>query len=108
MSYSGSLRQVLTLNKHDRYVQRLYDRIKDDYDAVEMNVVLSTRKCAQAEIDIVAYKDDEMHVYEVKCSYRFTKAKRQLQKILRLLKRPAVAYFYCGSADRLECVATRY
>lgn len=93
------------LNKHDRYVQRLYDRIKDDYDSVKMNVVLESKKCRRAEIDIIAYKDDEVHVYEVKCSYRLSKARRQLQRILRLLRKPASAYFYCGSADRLECVA---
>lgn len=117
---------MLHTNKHDRYVQRLYDRIKDDYDAVERNVVFSSRKCrkcmndmhfracsqkcalatcAQAEADIIAYRGDEVHVYEVKCSYRFAKAKKQLLKVLRLLKRPAVAYFYCGSADRLEIIA---
>jgi hypothetical protein len=46
-------------------------------------------------------------VYEVKCSYRFVKAKRQVERILRLLKKEGVVvgYFYCGSADRLECVA---
>lgn len=98
-------RRCFTLNKHDRYVQRLYDRIKDDYDAVERHVVLSSKKCAKAEIDIIAYRNDEVHVYEVKCSYRFYKAKRQLQKILRLLKKPAVAFFYCGSADSLEKIS---
>ena len=96
---------MLHTNKHDRYVQRLYDRIKDDYDAVELNVVFSTRKCAQAEVDIMAYKDDVVHIYEVKCSYRFAKAKKQLLKVLRIMKRPAVAYFYCGSADSLEIIA---
>jgi predicted RecB family endonuclease len=100
-------RRCFTLNKHDRYVQRLYDRIKDDYDAVERNVVLSTKKCRKAEIDIIAYKDDEVHVFEVKCSYRFVKAKKQILRILRLLKpvKPTKAYFYCGSADRLERIA---
>ena len=96
---------MLHTNKHDRYVQRLYDRIKDDYDVVERNVILETKKCRRAEIDIIAYKHDEVHVYEVKCSYRFAKAKKQLLRILRILKRPAVAYFYCGSADRLEIIA---
>lgn len=98
---------MFQLNKHDRYVQRLYDRIKDDYDAVERHVILSSRKCIKAEIDILAYKDDEVHVFEVKCSYRFVKAKKQLTRILRLLRLecPAKAYFYCGSADRLECIA---
>ncbi len=98
-------RRCFTLNKHDRYVQRLYDRIKDDYDAVERHVILESRKCRQAEIDILAYKNDEVYVFEVKCSYRFVKAKKQLLRILRLLRKPATAYFYCGSADRLECVA---
>ncbi|MGH9427871.1 MAG: hypothetical protein ACRD2L_16410, partial [Terriglobia bacterium] len=99
--------QVLHTNKHDRYVQRLYDRIKDDYDAVERNVILETKKCRRAEIDILAYKGDEVHVFEVKCSYRFVKAKKQIERILRLLKldTPTKGYFYCGSADRLECVA---
>ena len=104
-SMTGMHRRCFTLKNHDRYVQRLYDRIKDDYDAVERHVVLSSKKCTKAEIDIIAYKDDEVHVYEVKCSYRFYKARKQLRKILRLLKKPAVAFFYCGSADRLEKVA---
>jgi hypothetical protein len=73
-----------------------------------MNVVFSSRKCAQAEVDIMAYRGDVVHVYEVKCSYRFAKAKKQLLKILRIMKRPAVAYFYCGSADRLEIIATAH
>jgi hypothetical protein len=53
---------------------------------------------------MIAYRADEVHVFEVKCSYRVIKAKRQLTRILRILDRPAAAYFYCGSADTLECV----
>jgi hypothetical protein len=68
-------------------------------------VILSSKKVRKAEIDIIGYKDDEVHIFEVKCSYRFAKAKRQLLRMLKLLKKPAVAYFYCGSADRLERVA---
>lgn len=74
---------------------------------VERNVILSSRKVRKAEIDIVAYKDDEVHVFEVKCSYRFAKAKKQILRILRLLRleKPVKGYFYCGGADKLECVA---
>lgn len=94
---------VLTLNKHDRYVQRLYDRIKPDFDVMQKHVVLSSRKSRKAEIDLIGYREGKAHVFEVKCSYRVVKARKQLRRLLRLLKQPvAAAYFYCGSADKLE------
>ncbi|RME52623.1 hypothetical protein D6783_04170 [Candidatus Woesearchaeota archaeon] len=38
-----------------------------------------------AEIDVIGIKDDEVHIFEVKCSARQVKAARQLRKIRALL-----------------------
>jgi hypothetical protein len=75
--------------------------LKDEYDEVAEYVLLESQKCTQAEIDLIAFKDDEVHVFEVKCSYRIVKAKKQLKRIARLLDGPVETYFYCGSADKL-------
>ncbi len=72
---------------------------------VRRNVVLySPRKRMIAEIDIVAIKDGCWDIYEVKCSWRISKAKRQLKKIRKILsgyltvRRSA---FFCGESGVL-------
>jgi hypothetical protein len=58
-----------------------------------------------AEIDILAFKEGKYDIYEVKCSHRFYKAKRQLAKIKKLLgnesKKINNSYFYCGESKLL-------
>ena len=88
--------------KHDRYVQELCDLIAPEYDQIFRNVeFFSQRKRKIAEADIIAVKDDGLYVYEVKCSYRIIKAKRQLHKISRLLPNIKKLLFYCGASKAI-------
>ena len=96
----------MTINKHDLYVEKLYERIKGDYDVIEKHVVVRGKRCVKAEIDMIGYKDGRIHIFEVKCSYRVYKASRQLAHIKKLLNlRSASLMFYCGTADQLHTVA---
>jgi len=64
----------------------------------------SKRKRRIAEIDILAINGKYHDVYEVKCSYRIVKARKQLQKIRKILSRHSNvrnAFFYCGSSNKL-------
>jgi predicted RecB family endonuclease len=96
---------VITTQKHDQYLEDLCQSIKDDYDEIWTNVPLfSPRKRKVAEIDILAVKDNKYYVYEVKCSYRIAKAKRQLRKIKKLLPNIREMFFFCGEWNVLERV----
>jgi hypothetical protein len=48
----------------------------------------------------MARKGSKIDIYEVKCSHRIIKAKKQLQRIRRFIK-TTNAYFYCGSSGLL-------
>jgi len=92
--------------KHDEYVQQLYAQLKDNYTTVYRNIPLfSRRKRLIAEIDIIAVREDSVDVFEVKCSHRPVKAKRQLRKIRKLLgaetDRQVNTWFYCGEGAQL-------
>jgi hypothetical protein len=89
------------VNKHDRYVLELCDRIKPDYDSLSLNVPIMSRKRHFGEIDVVARKGSDIDVYEVKCSYRVVKARKQLTRIKRFVRSAKKAYFYCGSSGLL-------
>lgn len=72
--------------KHDKYVDALCSRIKSEYDSIERNVPIYSKKKRNrqrlvAEIDILAMKQGKYDVYEVKCSHRYYKARKQLSKI---------------------------
>lgn len=96
----------VAINKHDQYVARLFERIKGEYDSIERHVVVRGRKSLKAEIDIIGRKGAHVDVYEVKCSPRVCKARRQLAHIRKLLKVEDISLiFYCGMADKLELVA---
>ena len=88
-------------NKHDRYVEQLVRQIQDDYDSISTYMTLERRKRLVGEIDVVARKGNELHIYEVKCSYRITKARKQLAKIKRIFGDTAMCYFYCGSGNQI-------
>ncbi len=86
------------LNKHDNYLETLSQKLSVHYDFVIKNVPLySPRKRLVAEIDILAAKDGFFDVFEVKCSHRFAKAKRQLTKIQKLVN-ARNAFFFCGES----------
>ena len=95
----------IKLSKHDRYVLELSNRIKQDYDSLSLNVPLKASKRSLGEIDIIAKKGDRLDLYEVKCSYRIVKAKRQLKKLKTILNlKNAGSYFYCGNSKLLVTV----
>ena len=93
------------LSKHDRYVLELSDKIKNYYDSVSLNVPIKHQKRSFGEIDIVAKKGDRLDLYEVKCSFRILKAKKQLDRMKRYLKlEGAGSYFYCGNSKALVTI----
>jgi hypothetical protein len=59
------------------------------------------------EIDILGIKGKKVHVFEVKCSYRIVKAKKQLMRIKKYLAAEDISlFFYCGKSNfmqRIDC-----
>ena len=97
--------EPIKLSKHDRYVMELSSRIKDNYDSISVNVPIKLSKRSLGEIDIIAKKGSRFDLYEVKCSYRILKAKKQLNRLKRYLKlENARSYFYCGNSKLLVTV----
>lgn len=98
---------MVTRIKHDVYLRDLCEKIKYDYDSVSTNVRLFSKKGrVLAEIDLLAVREDSCDAYEVKCSYRITKAKKQLLRIKRLMPHINNLYFFCGESGVLEEVET--
>ena len=90
------------LSKHDKYVDRLVEKIKPEYDDISIHLKLSKKKRTVAEIDIMAKKGNEIHFFEVKCSYRIVKARKQLNKLRKMFVNEDISlFFYCGSGDVL-------
>ena len=93
------------LNKHDKYVQTLVSKIKHKYDSLSVNVPIRNSKRLLGEIDVLAFKNNKADIYEVKCSHRIAKAKKQLHKIEKNLDiNFGRFYFYCGSSGLLVSV----
>lgn len=93
---------LVKLTKHDLYTKQLYDKIIDEYDSVSTNVLIQKKKRSVAEIDIVAKKGDSYDLYEVKCSFRITKAKKQAKSFRKHFGRAIKnIYFYCGATASL-------
>lgn len=86
----------------------LCEEIKPKYDFLLEKIPLySKRKRLVAEVDVLAFKKNICDVYEVKCSYRITKARHQLRKIRKLLSRKSKVrntFFFCGEAKTLIMV----
>jgi predicted nucleic acid-binding Zn ribbon protein len=56
------------------------------------------------EIDILAFKEGYYDIYEVKCSHRISKARRQVnkfKKIISLQNRVNNTFFFCGESGML-------
>ncbi|MFH2020647.1 MAG: hypothetical protein ABIJ34_04485 [archaeon] len=90
------------LNKHDQYTQELCHKLREDYDSISTNILIKKKKRALAEIDIAAKKGNSFDIYEVKCSYRITKARKQAKAIRKYF--PSLInniYFYCGATASL-------
>jgi len=92
--------------KYDRFVNSLCSLLEQDYDVLFTHVpIYSKRKRLVGEIDILALKDGYCDVYEVKCSPRVHKAKKQLRrlrKVMSLESNLRGAFYYCGSSDFLH------
>jgi len=92
-------------SKHDQYVDDLCDKIKPEYDLILRHVPLySSRQRLVGEIDVLAYKEGICDIYEVKCSHRISKAKRQLTKFKKILSqgsRVRDGFFFCGASGQL-------
>ena len=97
-----SFKQKRRLTKHDRYVLELKGKIKHKYDFISVNVKILGKKRSLGEIDIIARKGSKVDLYEVKCSHRIVKAKKQLENMKRLMNlNKSNMYFYCGSSGSL-------
>ncbi|MBI2176540.1 hypothetical protein HYU40_04330 [Candidatus Woesearchaeota archaeon] len=95
------------LSKHDRYVEELCTKIKDNYDSISKHVTVRAKKRMLAEVDVLAKKGDDVDLYEVKCSPRITKARRQLRKLSKYLggaMNITNYYFYCGSSHSIMTI----
>lgn len=94
--------------KHDQYVDALCERIQTEYDLILRNVPLySDKRRLIGEIDVIAYKSGICDIYEVKCSHRISKARRQIAKFKKILSRDSVVhagYFFCGKSGHLQLV----
>ena len=87
------------------YVDTLCNQLYQQYDFLLRHVPLySSRRRLIGEIDILAIAGGHCDIYEVKCSYRLSKARRQLKKIKKILSRDSLvrdSFFYCGGARKL-------
>lgn len=95
------------LSKHDRYVEELCTKIKGRYDSVSKHVTVRAKKRMLAEVDVLAKKGNDVDLYEVKCSPRITKARRQLRKLGKYLggaMKISNYYFYCGSSRSITTI----
>lgn len=90
------------LTKHDQYQQQLINKIQDSYESLSTNIKISKKKRTLAEIDILAKNGNTFDAYEVKCSYRITKARKQAKSIRKhFSKNIKNFYFYCGTTASL-------
>ena len=90
----------MKLTKHDQYVNDLCEKIRPSYDSLLTNVEIRSKKRSFGEVDILARKGERIDIYEVKCSHRIVKARKQLSKLRKFVK-SANSYFYCGSSGLL-------
>lgn len=95
--------------KHDTYANELIQLLQTPALTIQQNLVLYSHKGRMvAEIDIFIERKHSIQIIEVKCSFRLKKAKRQLQKIKKILapqfEKPIELYFYNGSSKELVSV----
>ena len=97
---------MILITKHDQYVSKLKECLEPDYDSILTHVPLyeSYRRKQRlvGEIDILARRGDKYDIYEVKCSPRLVKARKQLRKIRKVSRfNISKMFFYCGSSAML-------
>ena len=82
----------------------------DSYDTVYTHLPLYSKKRRPlGEIDILAMRDGVIDIYEVKCSHRITKARKQLKKLKRIITsmhdgQSVRTFFYCGNSAQIKSV----
>ncbi len=89
--------------KHDQYVVELKRKLEPDYDFILTHVPFYKRERRKqklaGEIDLLARKGDWYDIYEVKCSARVTKARKQLKRIKKMsVFDIRETFFYCGNS----------
>jgi hypothetical protein len=82
------------------------EKLNTNSSNIQLNTeFFSKKKRLIAEVDLLIERKEHIEVYEVKCSYRITKAKKQLKKIKKLLqpkyRKPINLYFYHGDGDEI-------
>jgi len=83
----------------------LYTEIKDQYDRVLKHVQIGNKKRDVGEIDLLCLKGNHVDLYEVKCSFRITKARKQLTKLRKFFDYDNTnMFFYCGMAQKLVAI----
>ena len=95
---------IRRLTKHDRYVEALKERVGYRYDEILTNHKIYAHKRIVAEADLVGRRGDRIDIYEVKCSFRPTKAKAQLRKLKRIFSRSysvGSLFFYPANTEQL-------
>ncbi|MCF7860691.1 hypothetical protein K9M79_00475 [Candidatus Woesearchaeota archaeon] len=100
----------MKIDKHDRYLDKLKRSIEDQYDSVHTHLPLySQKKRLKGEIDLMGIRGKKVDIFEVKCSFRIAKAKRQLKKIKRIFSQSQRfdrirTFFYCGNSSQIEII----
>lgn len=93
------------LSKHDSFVEDLYLKVKGEYDLILRQVPLVSKKGRMVgEIDLMGVRGERVDIFEVKCSFRIVKARKQLAKIRKYVGDEAAYYFYCGSSQQIEYI----
>ena len=101
-------RGVEKILKHDNFAAELIEQVKDNYQKVDQNLsFFSHRKRLIAEVDVMGHTKDSIDVYEVKCGYRITKARKQLYKLKKILrqfynKRINLFFYHGGSGELIQ------
>ncbi|MBD3208799.1 hypothetical protein GF367_00060 [Candidatus Woesearchaeota archaeon] len=87
-------------------MEQLYDQLKSSYAQVFRGLpLISQRGRMVGEIDLLAVNESTIDVFEVKCSFRPVKARKQLNKIIKLfgadINKEVNTWFYCGEAAKI-------
>ena len=82
----------------------LKKKISHRYDSISTHVRFSISRKSKGEIDLYAKKGRQVDLYEVKCSHRITKARKQLKRAQKCLGLQGKIYFYCGSSGMLQMI----
>ena len=73
-----------------------------DYDDISTHLKLERKGRLIGEVDVLARKGNEIHLFEVKCSHRPIKARKQLGRVRKNFSEyPTKCFFYCGTGKSL-------